>query len=603
MRITIIIGALLLAAIIGLSDLMANGAMYGLIHADAQGYYGYLVAIFLEQSFNWEQVIHSYSDVYLGDSAADFTVNSDWGRVNKYYVGTAVLMLPFFLLSCVAAWLFGFPVDGYSAPFHIGIMFGALIYVGIGMYVLSKYLENKGTSRALSLFVVISLLFGTGLFHYSISEPAMSHVYSFALFCGFIFLVDKWFKTGNRSVFILSAVVFGFIVLVRPTNGLVLFSVPFIAGGLGPLKNRLLATDGALKMLVLGVAVVVGILSLQSMMYLAQVGKPVIWSYKNEGFNFLSPEIRSVLFSYQKGFFVYTPLAALATIGLVWMMIKRKAGAGWLVGFLALVVYVISSWWNWYYGASLGMRPLIEYLAFFGVGLAFLLQNTHKLVRVGLLTFCLFLTSINIVQSYQYQKFILHWNGMNQERFWTVFMKTSRKYEGIFYRQPVVLRFPTAQETLSWVTFESDMESGTNWGTQGFTTAKSNSGNTSSLINERNRYGTTLTVPVLTMGELLGEKKLFITAMVWSSIPFPDFSIGYSYKNHSSDYGHGNIPIGQLVPESEQWVKVQYIAPLNTVLDSTLQWVVYPFTPGDADIYLDDIRYEVITLNPASEQP
>jgi hypothetical protein len=49
-----------------------------------------------------------------------FTVMTEHGRVNKYYAGTAVLMLPFFALSCLAAWLLGFPVDGYSVPFHVG---------------------------------------------------------------------------------------------------------------------------------------------------------------------------------------------------------------------------------------------------------------------------------------------------------------------------------------------------------------------------------------------------------------------------------------------------------------------------------------------------
>lgn len=602
MRTTTIIAALILAAAIGLSGLMENRAMYGLIHADAQGYYGYLVATFLERSFDWEQVIHSYADVYFDGSAADFTVNSDWGRVNKYYVGTAVLMLPFFLLSCVAAWLLGFPVDGYSEPFHIGIMCGALIYVGIGMYLLSKYLESRGTSRLLSLFVAISLLFGTSLFHYSISEPAMSHAYSFSLFCGFIFWVDRWVKTGTRGAFILSAIVFGLIVLVRPANGLVLFSVPFIAGGLTPLKNRLLSSDKIISTLLLGVVVVLGILSMQVVMYLAQVGKPLIWSYKNEGFDFLSPEIRNVLFSYRKGLFVYTPLAALASIGIVWMVIKRKIGSGWLVGFLALTVYVISSWWNWYYGGSLGMRALIEYLPFFGIGLAFLLQTTYKLVRVGLITFCLLLISVNVVQSYQYQKFIIHWDGMNKERFWTVFMKTDRKYEGIFYRIPVTLQLPTDQETRSRVVFESNLEQGTDWGKQGFTTTKSNSDSTSTLINLKSQYGSTMSIPVSAMGEP-GDKKLFITAMVWSSIPFPDLTIAYSYRSDSEDYGHDYIPIGQFVEESEQWIKVQCVAPLHTASDSTHQWVVYPYTSADADIYLDDIRYEVITLNPISKQP
>ncbi|MCF8463934.1 MAG: hypothetical protein K9G41_03790 [Flavobacteriales bacterium] len=602
MRIGIIIIALVGAALMGLSGIFDNEAMYGLIHADAQGYYGYLVAIFIEHSFNWEQVIHSYADVYFDGGGADFTVHSEIGSVNKYYVGTAVLMLPFFLLSCVAAVLFGFPVDGYSEPFHIGIMVGALFYIGVGMYFLSKYLENRGTDRTISLFVVVFLLFATGLFHYSISEPAMSHAYSFSLFCVFLFSVDAWFKTESRTSFITASIVFGLIVLVRPANGLVIFSVPFIAGGIVPLKDKLLSMDGIGKKLLLGVVVVFTVLSIQSLMYLAQVGKPLIWSYEGEGFNFLAPEVLNVLFSFKKGLFVYTPIAFLGTVGLIWMLLKRKTETIWLWLFLALSIYVISCWWNWYYGGSLGMRALIEYLPFFALGLAFLLQNSGQAMKAVVVTLCLFFVSINLVQSYQYQKFILHWDGMNQERFWTVFMKTDRKYDGIFYRQETVLQLPSEEEIQSRAVFESDLEEGTTWGNQGINTEKANSGRRSTLINAQSNYGSTLGVLVSEMGAI-GERKLIITSMVWSSIAYPDLTIAYSYRNDSSDYGHEYVPLGHLITEEGQWLKVETIVPIKPAADTSDNWIVYPFTTGKADIYLDDIRYEVITLNPASEQP
>lgn len=601
MRKTLLLLTFIVAAALGLSGVMENGAMYGLIHADAQGYYGYLVATFIERSFDWEQVIGAYADVYFQGSAADFTVQSEWGRVNKYYVGTAVLMLPFFALSCLAAWLLGFPVDGYSAPFHIGIMLGALTYVVIGLYYLSTYLQSRGISRSIALFVCVLLLFASGLLHYSISEPAMSHAYSFSLFCAFMYWVDRYIKTGTRGSFVLSAVVFGLIVLVRPANGLILLSVPFLAGGLQPLRARILSS-GFIKVLAVGSVVVITILSLQIAMYLAQVGQPLIWSYKDEGFNFLSPEILNVLFSYRKGFYIYTPLACLASIGLLWMLVKRRVGAGWLVAFLAFTVYVISSWWNWYYGGSLGMRALLEYLPFFGIGLAFLLQYSVAWLRFGLVCLCLFFTGVNVVQSYQYQKFILHWDSMNKERFWTVFMKTNRQYEGLFYRTPLSQQLPSPSELKSTVVFENNFDDTTRWGNQGLTTAKAFSDSTSTRVSAENRYGSTLSVRVSEMGAA-GDKKLFVTAMVWSSVAFPELSIAYSYRNDSADYGHDYLALGSLIPVAEQWVEVQFVAPLHQATDSTHHWVVYPFTSGNAPVYVDDIRYEVFTLNPALEQP
>ena len=602
MRVVIIILAVIGALLLGLSGIFDNEAMYGLIHADAQGYYGYLVAIFLEHSFNWEQVIQSYADVYFDGGGADFTVHSELGRVNKYYAGTAVLMLPFFLFSCLAAVVFDFPVDGYSQPFQIGTMCGALFYAGVGMYFLSRYLEKRGTSREISLFVVVSVLFATPLFHYSISEPAMSHAYSFSLFCIFLFSVDAWFKKETNGWLIISSLVFGLIVLVRPANGLVIFSIPFIAGGIGPLIEKLRFMSGLGKKLLLGVLVVFAILSIQSFMYMAQVGKALIWSYEGEGFNFAEPEILNVLFSFKKGFFVYTPIAFLGTLGLIWMLFKKKTEAIWLLVFLALSVYVISCWWNWYYGGSLGMRALIEYLPFFALGLAFLLQNVGRAVKTVVVTTCLVFVSVNLVQSYQYQKFILHWDGMNKERFWEVFLKTDRKYDGIFYRQETPLQLPSNDEIQSRAVFESDLEEGTTWGAQGINSEKAHSGSRSTHINALSSYGSTLGVPGAELGAL-GDRKLFITAMVWSSMAYPDLTIAYSYRNDSADYGHDYIPLGQFVTEAGTWMKVQTIVPMRPTTSATDNWIVYPYTTGEADVYLDDIRYEVITLNPASEQP
>jgi hypothetical protein len=78
---------------------------------------------------------------------------------------------------------------------------------------------------------------------------------------------------------------------------------------------------------------------------------------------------------------------------------------------------------------------MVEFMPFFAVGLAFLLNNTTKSVRILIIAACVFFGYLNLVQCYQYQKFILHWVGMDQDRYWQIFLKTDRKYDGIFYRE------------------------------------------------------------------------------------------------------------------------------------------------------------------------
>ena len=606
MRLAAITLSLVGAFALSLSGVFENEAMYGVIHADAQGYYGYLVASLLEHSFDWNQVIHSYADVYFDGGGADFTVTSELGRINKYYVGSALLMLPFFLLSCLAAFLFGFPIDGYSAPFQHGIVICALFYAGLGMYFLSRFLEAKGIGKSVALFVSVLSLFATNLFHYSLSEPAMSHAYSFVLFSAFLFTVNRFIETGSRKLWIAAALTFALIVLVRPANGLILFSVPFIAGGIEPIKQRLAQQFGS--KLLIGGSVVVGILAMQSIMYVLQVGKPLVWSYQGEGFNFLDPEVINVLFSFKKGFFVYTPIAFLGTVGLVWMLFKRKTEALWLWGFLALSIYVISWWWNWYYGGSVGMRALVEYIPFFAFGLAFFLQNLNKLGKAITVTLCFMFVSVNLVQSYQYQKFILHWDSMDQERYWKVFLKTDRKFDGIFYRsneEPENL-LPQPDQIASRVEFFSDFEDGTNWGQQGINSERAVSGTKSTKVSDASPYGSTLGVPVSEFGNL-GEKLLIISAKVWSEEVFPNLTIAYSYRNDTNDYGHQYVGIGQHISESEKWMEIQHVVPLDESVFTTDNWIVYPFLAKEGVVYLDDVKYEVLTLkdsvNQVSVQP
>ena len=593
MRGLIVILSVALAFVLGISGVFENEAMYGRIHADAQGYYGYLVALFLERSFDWETVIHSYSDVYFSGSGADFTVQTEFGRINKYYVGTAILILPFFLLSCLAALILGFPVDGYSEPFHIGIMLGALVYAGIGIYFLSKFLESKGIRKSISLFSSVACLFATGVFHYSIAEPAMSHVYSFALFCGFLYSVDRWVKNKKDLYLYAVAAVFAMVVLVRPANGLLLLSVPFIAGGWRGMKERLTTTDAIGRKVVLSGLIVVAILSIQSIMYLAQVGKPIVWSYQGEGFNFFDPEVLNVLFSFRKGYFVYTPIAFLGLIGLIWFLFTKTAEALWLWLFLAISVYVISSWWNWYYGGSFGMRALIEFTPFFAFGLAFLIQNSRTVLKASIITACVLLMVVNEVQCYQYQKFILHWDSMNQDKYWQVFLKTDRKYDGIFYRQPNVEE--VTESVIDTKVFSSDLEPENDWGPQGITDEKAFSGTQSTKVSASNKFGSTLGVPVAEMG-INGRKKLKLSAMVWAERALPDLAIAYSYRDSAGDYGHEYIGVGQLVLEEEQWVKIERIVDLGSPRDSSDHWIVYPLSNDEGDVYLDDIRYEILTV-------
>lgn len=584
---------MLLVLALGASGIFRNLAMYGVIHADAQGYYGYLVALFLENSFDWGQVIDSYSATYFNADAADFTVQSELGRINKYYAGTALLILPFFLMSWLAASVLGFPVDGYSQPFQAGAVLAAIFYIGLGLMLLVKFLERKGIRWSIASFVSVTSFLATGLFHYSISEPYMSHAYSFFLFAAFMLIADRMFKDPTVKRIIALAAVFGLIVLVRPSNGLILFSAPFIAGGWAEFRSFLVskAMKDGLVYASLMVVVVVGI---QAIMYNAQVGNPIVWSYKEEGFNFLDPEIINLLFSYKKGLFIYYPVTILATIGLLFYLVKNPKKGAWLWLFLGLSVYVISSWWNWYYGGSFGMRALLEYLPFFAFGLAYLLEKCTGSVRWMLVVLVLLTAPVNLVQSYQYNKFILHWDQMNAERYWKVFLKTDKKLEGVFYRQPRVISMPDSASILHVFTLYNDFEGEIETAVSQDSTT-SYSGENRTAVSAESKFGWPVFKKINELGPS-GSKLIYISFMTWSEEAVPNLSFGYSYRTQESEYGHTYIAVGQYIEEAKKWTKVEELVPFKEGTSPDDTWVIYPYSETAKVVYIDDLEYRIITL-------
>jgi hypothetical protein len=128
-------------------------------------------------------------------------------------------------------------------------------------------------------------------------------------------------------------------------------------------------------------------------------GHWLFYSYGQEGFNFAHPVIGKLLFSVEKGWFVYLPLAFLAVAG--WVAAKRKLGAYFpaIVLFAVLNLWVIASWHDWGYGGSFATRPLVESSPLVALGVAGALWRAEAHTRkerilFGIMTACVIYTSL-----------------------------------------------------------------------------------------------------------------------------------------------------------------------------------------------------------------
>ncbi|RYD72715.1 MAG: hypothetical protein EOP53_21425 [Sphingobacteriales bacterium] len=149
-------------------------------------------------------------------------------------------------------------------------------------------------------------------------------------------------------------------------------------------------------------------------------------SYKGEGnFTFTSPHIFDGLFSYKKGWFVYTPLMLLAVAGFFWVKKFVPAALLALLVYFVINIYFTFSWNPWWYGGSFGMRALIQMYAIMSFGLASFLtfmfnKDWRKELAFLLVAACIYL---NLFQTWQFRKGMIHWEEMTKEKYWDVFLK------------------------------------------------------------------------------------------------------------------------------------------------------------------------------------
>lgn len=399
----------------------------GIIAFDGKGYYAYLPAIFiyhdLQLSFH-DTIEKKYSSPR---TYYEFRVVTPNGIIDKYFGGTAVAELPFFIFSNLLTKLTGGNADGYSFIYQLGISLAGIIYGLVGLFFLQKTLRIYSIPENIITIVLFTIFFGTQLFYYSVFDPSMSHVYSFAVISAFLFILKNYIDKKRRQYLILLGILLGWIVLIRPVNGLIIFILPFLAGNKenfsriikNIFKNRLGIITATLFFLLTS--------SMQALIYFFQTGHFLIDSYVVENFIWNRPEIINILFSYKKGLFIYTPLALISLAGLI-IVYKRSSFQFWsFILFFLIISYVFSCWWMWWYGGSFSARPYTEFLSLFAILLAFLLtalkNRFNRLVTFILLIFSTILCQI---QTYQFRYYIIHWEKMDKEHYWRVFMRVDQ---------------------------------------------------------------------------------------------------------------------------------------------------------------------------------
>ena len=413
----------------------------GVIIWDVKSYYAYLPAAFIYNDLSLD-FMQDYPDKFGKWIWPIITPTGKKAILTT--MGLSVMYSPFFFIAHQYALRNAeFEPDGYSMPYHIALTFSAYVYFILALILLRKLLLKYFTelSTAITLLAVGG---GTNLLHYVTYSAPMSHAYNFFLIIAFVYLLERWYNTYKWSDTVLLGLTAGLISLIRPTNTIILLLIPFyqVYSFKSLRTNFCILLKRWSKLICITIAFI--LVWVPQFIYWYKVsGRIFYFSYEevDSAFYFLNPQVFNILFSFKKGWYIYTPIMLLATIG-IYFLIKRKNpfAIGTSIYFI-VNLYILSSWWSWWFGGGYGNRAFIDGYGIMAFPLAALLDWNKKvnLKKIALVFLVLILTALNIFQVQQYRHGSIHYFWMNREAYWETFLrlKPTCKYWNILLQPNV----------------------------------------------------------------------------------------------------------------------------------------------------------------------
>lgn len=383
---------------------------------DVFGYYLYLPALVIHDDIALQDPawLNELMERYEPSATLYQLVDvPDGKRVIKYGAGMAVLYAPFFLIAHVSAPLLGFPADGLSPPYPYMVAFGCLLYALLGLFVLRKVLL-RFFSDAWTALLVLLIVLGTNYLQLTAWDGTLlTHTPLFLLYGLLLWATLEWHARPRVRTALLLGAMAGLITLVRPSEAVCLL-IPLLWLPTGPngweQKRALLRRH--FGQVVLAALACIAAASPQLFYWHAVTGDWIFYSYVNpgEGFDFFPPHIKDFLFSFRKGWLLYTPLMVLALAGVPLLWRKRREAFRAVLLFLLADLWVISAWSCWWYaGGSFSSRSLVPAYVVLAIPLGTCLQAIFSRkalhwpfgIGIGLLVL------LNLFQTWQWKQGIL----------------------------------------------------------------------------------------------------------------------------------------------------------------------------------------------------
>jgi len=400
---------------------------------DVLGYYLYLPATFVHHDplltdISWLQQLNE--ERHLTGTLYMVSSNDSGDPIYFFLMGMALFYLPFFLLASAFCALFGFPIDGFSPPYIWFLTMGGVCYTIIGLIFLRKILKRYFSEPLTSLLLFL-LVAGTNYIHHLTLDNLATVNVLFMLTTIIIWNTIKWHENFKGKYVVIIGVCFTLMALVKPSEIFVLL-IPLLwnVASWSQFRQKMLRLFSKPTPLLIMAGICMLIALPQILYWYTTTGHFIYDSYKNPGvgLDFLSPHMADVLFSYRKGWLIYTPLMFFALLGFISLYRRNKSIFWACMIYFAVSFYIMSSWTEWWYGAAFSCRPLIVTYPVLLICLGNLILDIKEKRRLWqwlfgiLVLFCLFM---NQFYWWQYRHYILDPYRTTKNYFWATFLKTN----------------------------------------------------------------------------------------------------------------------------------------------------------------------------------
>jgi hypothetical protein len=337
-------------------------------------------------------------------------------------------------------------------------------------------------------------------------------------------------------------------------------------------------------------------------------GSLIYYGYKNpgEGFEFLWPYTLKFLFSFRKGWLIYTPLMVFSLWG-IYLLWKKKSPI-FLSVFLFFFVnlYVVSSWSCWWYAQSMGQRAMVQSYAVMSLPLGYALMaiSKQKLWKRSLnAVVIILLVVLNLFQTWQIRHNIISKDRMTFAYYLNTF--GSLEYKPEYEKLLLINRFndgaggiPEYRDYKAKLLKAMDFDESDEGFAKHISNSYSRSGKYSLKMDNSIVYGPYYSIP---FKEITNDSYAWIRTSVWV-YPVEDsintkVLLVVSFQHKGKNYKYRAFPLKSLEDQplaANQWNKLtfEYLTP--EVRSKKDQLVVYLWNRGSEESYFDDLTIEAL---------